>query len=380
MDDAVVLSSVRTPIGRAGKGSLAEVRPEDLAAQVITAAVARAGIDVDLLNDHALGCAYPAGRQGSNLSRRASLLAGLPETVPGSTITRFCASSLQALRVATHAIWSGEADGYLVSGVESFSQVGRPDDADRHPAFGTASVPDVYVPMGTTAENVADQFDVGREKMDQFAFDSHRKAAAAQDSGLLARGICAVTLPDGRVVESDDGPRRDTTMERLAALAPAFRESGRVTAGNSCPLNDGAAAAVIVSGRAARAAGLAPRARILATAVTGLSPDIMGVGPIEAIREVLGRAGLGIGDIDVVEFNEAFAAQVLAVCREVKISTAEQLNPSGGAIALGHPFGMTGLRLLTMLLDNLDERAGRYGLATLCVGGGQGMAVIVERL
>ncbi|WP_375501584.1 acetyl-CoA C-acyltransferase [uncultured Jatrophihabitans sp.] len=380
MNEAMIVSSVRTPIGRAVKGSLIDVRPEDLVARAISAAVDRARVDPERLTDHALGCAYPSGRQGANLARRASLLAGLPVELPGSTITRYCASSLQAVRVATHAIWSGEADGYLVSGVESFSQVGRPADEDRHPAFGTGELPDVYVPMGTTAENVAERFGIGRDEMDRFALQSHRLAVAAQDSGLLARSIVSVTRPDGQVVDTDDCPRPDTTLERLAGLQPAFSADGRVTAGNSCPLNDGAAAAVIVSGRVARTYGLAPRARVLGTAVTGLSPDIMGVGPITAIREVLHRTGLRIQDIDVVEFNEAFASQVLAVCNELKINLTDQLNPAGGAIALGHPFGMTGLRLLTMLLDNLDECNGRYGLAALCVGGGQGMAVVVERM
>lgn len=380
MPEALIVTTVRTPIGRAVKGSLRDVRPDDLVATAIKAAVARSDVDPAMFTDHALGTAYPEGKQGANLARRASLLAGLPVEVPGSTVNRFCASSLQAARIATHALWSGEADAYLVSGVESVSQVGRTTrDEDKHPAFG-GRVADVYVPMGITAENVAERYGISRAAMDEFALNSHRKAIAAVDSGRSARSIVAVRLPDGTMVEADDGPRRDTSLDRLAALTPAFREGGRVTAGNSCPLNDGAAAAVIVSDRLAARDGLTPRARIVATAVSGVDPAVMGVGPIEAIRDVLTRRGLSIDDIDVVEFNEAFASQVLAVSQAVGIDVDTQLNPAGGAIALGHPFGMTGIRLLCSLMDNLDDRGGRLGLATLCVGGGQGMAVLIERL
>ena len=379
MPEALIVTALRTPIGRAGKGSLRDVRPDDLVAGVIAETVRRSGLDPELLADHALGTAYPEGKQGANLARRASLLAGLPASLPGSTINRFCASSLQAIRVATHALWSGEAAAYLASGVESISQVGRTTrEEDKHPAFGTGALSDVYVPMGITAENVAEQFGISRQDMDEFALGSHRKAVAAADAGVLAAGIAPVVLPDGTIAAADDGPRRDTSLKRLAALQPVFRPGGLVTAGNSCPLNDGAAAAVLVTDELAERAGLTPRARIVATAVSGVDPSIMGVGPIEAIREVLRRAKLTIEDIDVVEFNEAFAAQVLAVTRAVGIDPA-QLNPSGGAIALGHPFGMTGIRLLVTLLANLDQRGGRRGLATLCVGGGQGMAVLIER-
>ncbi len=379
--EAVIVSAVRTSIGRAAKGSLRDVRPDDLAADAISAAIDRADIDPRLLDDHVLGCAYPEGKQGSNLARRATLLAGLPVELPGTTVNRFCASSLQALRMAAHAVWSGEAEAYLVSGVESVSQVGRTaKDEDKHPALVAGQCGDVYIPMGLTAENVALRFDVSRDDADAFAFESHRKAVAAQDSGLLARSIIPVMRPDGTVVITDDGPRRDTTLDKLAGLKPAFAADGRVTAGNSCPLNDGAAAAVVTSAELASRYDLTPRARIVSTAVSGVDPEIMGVGPIEAIRTVLRRAKLTIGDIDVVEFNEAFASQVLAVSREVGIDVEHQLNPAGGAIALGHPFGMTGVRLICTLLDNLDARDGRYGLATLCVGGGQGMAVLVERL
>jgi len=379
--EALVVTARRTPIGRAVKGSLRDVRPEDLVAAVIADAVERSGLDPAKLDDHALGTAYPEGKQGSNLARRAGLLAGLPVSVPGSTVNRFCASSLQALRIATHALWSGEAGAHLVSGVESISHVGRTtSEEDKHPAFLDGSLHDVYVPMGLTAENVARQFNVSREDMDGLALDSHRKAVAASDAGVLARSILPVQLPDGTMVSTDDGPRRDASLERLAALPPVFVEAGSVTAGNSCPLNDGAAAAVLVSDTVAQQEGLTPRARILGTAVSGVAPSIMGVGPVEAIRTVLRRAGLGIQDVDVVEFNEAFASQVLAVSREVGIDVDRQLNPSGGAIALGHPFGMTGIRLLCTLLDNLDLSGGRTGLATLCVGGGQGMALLLERI
>jgi acetyl-CoA C-acetyltransferase len=381
MPEALIVTAVRTPIGRAIKGSLREVRPDDLVADVIRQAVARSRLDPSLITDHSLGTAYPEGKQGANLARRASLLAGLGVEVPGSTVNRFCASSLQALRIATHALWSGEADAYLVSGVESVSQVGRTTrDEDKHPAFTSGVLSDVYVSMGITAENVAERYDISRSAMDEFALMSHRKAIAAIDDGRMGRSIVAVHRPDGTVVEADDGPRRDTSLSRLASLPPAFREGGRVTAGNSCPLNDGAAAAVLVTDTIAEREGLTPRARILATAVSGVDPAVMGVGPIEAIREVLARTGLDIEQVDVVEFNEAFAAQVLAVSQTVGIDIEGQLNPAGGAIALGHPFGMTGVRLLCNLLDNLDDRGGRYGLATLCVGGGQGMAVLLERL
>jgi len=380
MPEALIVDAVRTPIGRAVKGTLREVRPDDLVAGVIRAVVERSGVDRASLADHALGTAYPEGRQGANLARRAGLLAGLPVELPGTTVNRFCASSLQAVRMAVHALWAGEAEAYLVSGVESTSQVGRTTtEEDKHPGFSGGPLSDVYIPMGDTAENVAERYQVSREDMDELALASHRKAIAAQDAGLLARDIAPVRLPDGRLAAVDDGPRRDTSLERLAELPPAFRAGGSVTAGNSCPLNDGAAAAVLATEEAARRQGLRPRARVLATAVSGVDPAIMGVGPIEATRAVLRRAGCQIADIDVVELNEAFAAQVIAVCRVLGIDEA-RLNPSGGAIALGHPFGMTGVRLISSLLTNLEATGGTLGLATLCVGGGQGMAVLLERL
>ena len=383
MRSVVITSFVRTPIGRAQKGSLRDVRPDDLVAGAIAAAVTASGIDPGLLDDHVLGTGYPEGRQGANLARRAGLLAGLGDRLPGSTVTRFCASSLQATRIASHAIRAGEAQAYLVSGVESVSQVGRTTrEDDKHPDLmstpaSSARIADVYVPMGETAENVAAAYGVTREDMDAFAAESHRRAIAA--SAFHARQILPVTTPHG-TVSADDGPRPDTSVERLATLSPVFREGGSVTAGNSCPLNDGAVAAVLADEELAERWGLPVRGRILATSVTALDPAMMGVGPIEAVRSVLARTGLGIEDIDLVELNEAFASQVLAVARTLHIDIDEQLNPFGGALALGHPFGMTGLRLVGALVDGLQERNGRYGLATLCVGGGQGMALLLERV
>ncbi len=377
---SVVLSSVvRTPIGRAGKGSLRDVRPDDLVAGVIARVIADSGIDPGLIDDHALGTGYPEGRQGSNLARRAGLLAGLGDRLPGSTVNRFCASSLQATRLAAHAIMTGEATAYLVSGVESVSQVGRTlKDEDKHPDLSsTDRITDVYVPMGVTAENVAERYGISREDMDVFAVQSHQRAVAA--AAVHARDILPVETPDG-TVSADDGPRPNTTLERLAGLKPVFREGGSVTAGNSCPLNDGAVAGVLVDEDVAAREGLPARARVLGTSVCGLDPAYMGVGPIEAVRTLLTRKGLTIEDLDVVELNEAFASQVLAVSRVLGIDIAHQLNPYGGALALGHPFGMTGLRLVLTLVRGLEERQGRYGLAALCVGGGQGMALLLERV
>jgi acetyl-CoA C-acetyltransferase len=381
MPAAVLSSVIRTPIGRAGKGSLRDVRPDDLVSAVIERAVSDCGIDPELLDDHILGTGYPEGKQGSNLARRASLLAGLGTGLPGSTVNRFCASSLQATRIATHAIWSGEADAYLVSGVESVSQVGRTlKEEDKHPRLSSDDlVADVYVPMGITAENVAERYAVSREDMDKFALGSHRKAIKGIESGFWAREMMPVTTADG-VLTRDDGPRSDASLERLSALPPAFLPNGSVTAGNACALNDGAVAAVVTSEDFAQRHGLPVRARILGTAVSGVAPDIMGVGPIEAIRRLLTQHRLTIEQIDVVEFNEAFASQVLAVAREIGIDVEGQLNPNGGSLALGHPFGMSGLRLVGTLINNLETSGGRLGIATLCVGGGQGMALLLERV
>jgi acetyl-CoA C-acetyltransferase len=330
--------------------------------------------------DVMVGCGFPQDKQGMNLARRAALLAGLPETVPGTTVNRFCASSLQTIRMAFHAIRAGEGDAYVAAGVESITQVdGYPKDADElHPKlFGDdAPIANVYIPMGLTAENVAERWGVSREDMDRFAQQSQERAVAAQDSGFFAREI---TPWDG--VAKDDGPRPESTIEKLAQLEPAFKPGGKVTAGNSCPLNDGAAAVLVMSDARAQELEIEPRARIVASAVSGVAPEIMGVGPIGAVRNVLGQAGIGIEDVDVVELNEAFAAQVLPVCCELGIDPfSEKLNPHGGAIALGHPYGMTGARIMCTLLNDLQTDDKAIGLETMCVGGGQGMAMLVERL
>lgn len=380
MPDAYILSATRSPIGRGVKGSLAAVRPDDLVAAMIRSAVDLSGLDPLLLDDHALGTAYPEGKQGANLARRVVPLAGLPITLPGTTVNRFCASSLQAVRMAAHAIWSGEADAYLTSGVESASQVGRTTTAgDKHPDLGPDGLADMYISMGLTAENVAARFAVTRQEMDALALRSHRRAVAAQDDGTTSREITPVRTPDGAMVLLDDGPRRSTTIDVLAGLRPAFLEDGLVTAGNSCPLNDGAAAAVIASGALVAAHGLRPRARILATAVSAITPELMGVGPIDAVGRLLKRTGIAMPDIDAIEFNEAFASQVIASARETGMDLDRQVNLRGGSIALGHPFGMSGIRLLTTLLTTLEAVDGTLGLATMCVGGGQGMAVLIER-
>jgi acetyl-CoA C-acetyltransferase len=381
MADAVIVSATRTPIGRARKGSLVNARPDDLVAFAIDAALKQvAELDRSEIVDVMVGCGFPEQKQGMNLARRAALLAGLPETVPGTTVNRFCASSLQTIRMAFHAIRAGEGDAYVAAGVESISQVdGYPKDAEElHPKlFGDdAPIANVYIPMGLTAENVAERWDVSREDMDRFAQQSQERAVTAQDSGFSAHEI---TPWDG--VAHDDGPRRESTLEKLAELEPAFKPGGKVTAGNSCPLNDGAAAVVVMSETRARELGICPRARIVASAVSGVAPEIMGVGPIGATRSVLAQAGMTLEDVDVVELNEAFAAQVLPVCRELGIDPfSEKLNPHGGAIALGHPYGMTGARIMTTLLNDLETDDKTIGLETMCVGGGQGMAMIVERL
>jgi acetyl-CoA C-acetyltransferase len=381
MPEAVIVAATRTPIGRARKGSLVDARPDDLAAFAIDSALKQVpALPREEIVDVMVGCGFPQERQGMNLARRAALLAGLPDTVPGTTVNRFCASSLQTIRMAFHAIRAGEGDAYVAAGVESITQVdGYPKDAaELHPKlFGDdAPIANVYIPMGMTAENVAERWNVSREEMDRFAQQSQERAVAAQDSGFFAREI---TPWDG--VAKDDGPRRESTLEKLSELQPAFKPGGKVTAGNSCPLNDGAAAVVVMSATRAQELGIAPRARIIASAVVGVAPEIMGVGPIGAVRNVLEQAGMTIDDIDVVELNEAFAAQVLPVCRELGIDPfSEKLNPHGGAIALGHPYGMTGARIMSTLLNDLETDDHAVGLETMCVGGGQGMAMIVERV
>src|SRR6266542_1701984 len=378
LSEAVIVAAARTPIGRAGKGSLVDARPDDLVAFAIDNALKRVPeLDRGEIGDVMVGCGFPEQRQGMNLARRAALLAGLPAQVPGTTVNRFGASSLQTVRMAFHAIRAGEGDAFVAAGVASISQVdGYPKDAEElHPKL-RGEIADVYIPMGMTAENVAERWDVSREEMDRYAQRSQERAVAAQDSGFFAREI---TAWDG--VALDDGPRRESTLEKLSTLEPAFKPGGKVTAGNSCPLNDGAAAVVVMSETRARELGIEPRARIIASSVSGVDPEIMGVGPIDAVRRVLKQAGMTIEDVDVMELNEAFAAQVLPVCRELGVAPfGEKLNPHGGAIALGHPYGMTGARIMCTLLNDLESRDETIGLETMCVGGGQGMAMLVERL
>jgi acetyl-CoA C-acetyltransferase len=381
MPEAVIVAATRTPIGRARKGSLVDARPDDLAAFAIDAALKQVpALDRAEIVDVMVGCGFPQERQGMNLGRRAALLAELPETVPGTTVNRFCASSLQTIRMAFHAIRAGEGDAYVAAGVESITQVdGYPKDAEElHPKlFGDdAPIANVYIPMGLTAENVAEQWNISREDMDRFAQQSQERAVAAQESGFFEREI---TPWDG--VAKDEGPRPDSTLEKLSQLEPAFKPGGKVTAGNSCPLNDGAAAVIVMSHTRARELGITPLARIIASAVAGVAPEIMGVGPIEAVRLALKQAGMTIDEVDVVELNEAFAAQVLPVCAEIGVDPfSDKLNPHGGAIALGHPYGMTGARIMNTLLNDLRTLDRTIGVETMCVGGGQGMAMVIERL
>jgi acetyl-CoA C-acetyltransferase len=388
MTNTVIAGATRTPIGRAFKGSLADCRPDDLGALAVRSLLDQVpAVDPADIDDVICGAASEAGPQNMNLGRVIGQLAGLPVSVPGTTVNRFCSSSLQAIRMAHHAIAAGEGHTFVAAGVECVSvTTGRGWDPERdaNPRFTdpdrTDFVNDLYIPMGLTAENVAEQWGIPRERMDELALRSHQRALRSQENGYYAREITPVALPDGRVIDKDDGPRRATSLEALAGLAPAFREDGTVTAGNACPLSDGAAAVLVVSEERAAELGLQPMARILASAVTGVAPEIMGVGPIEAVRKVLAASGLSISDIDVFELNEAFASQVLAVCDELGVDIDRQLNPHGGSIALGHPFGMTGARIMTTLLNGLRETDGTYGIETMCVGGGQGMAMLVERL
>jgi acetyl-CoA C-acetyltransferase len=381
MPEAVIVAATRTPIGRARKGSLVDARPDDLAAFAIDSALEQIPeLDRSEIVDVMVGCGFPQDKQGMNLGRRAALLAELPETVPGTTVNRFCASSLQTIRMAFHAIRAGEGDVYVAAGVESITQVdGYPKDAEElHPKLlgDDAPIANVYISMGLTAENVAEQWNVSREDMDRFAQQSQERAVAAQESGFFEREI---TPWDG--VAKDDGPRAESTLEKLSQLEPAFKPGGKVTAGNSCPLNDGAAAVVVMSDTRARELGITPLARIIASSVSGVAPEIMGVGPIEAVSKALRQAGMTIEEVDVVELNEAFAAQVIPVCSEIGVDPfSDKLNPHGGAIALGHPYGMTGARIMNTLLNDLKTLDRTIGVETMCVGGGQGMAMVVERL
>src|SRR4051794_21159802 len=374
MPEAVIVDAIRTPIGRAGKGSLKDIRTDDLAAVPLKALVERnPGVDFSETVDIMMGCASGLGEAGYNVGRNAALLAALDHHIPATTLNRFCASSLQTIRMAFHAIKAGEGDQYIAAGVEAVSRYPQIQPYDPHPRL-SGDPYDVYIPMGLTAENVAKRCHVSREAQDEWAKLSQDRAVAARDSGHFDAEI----VPVGDVTR-DDGPRAGTTLEKLAELKPVFKEGGTVTAGNACPLNDGAAAVLVMSAEKASALGLAPRARIIASSVAAIRPEIMGLGPIPAVQKVLAQAGMTIGDIDVVELNEAFAAQVVP-CRDAWGIDPEKLNPFGGAIALGHPFGMTGARIMTTLLNDLDTLDGTIGLETMCVAGGMGQAMIVERL
>jgi acetyl-CoA C-acetyltransferase len=386
MPEAVIVDAVRTPIGRAFKGALAGLRPDDTGSYVIDELLKRnPDVKPESVEEVIAGCGLPQGLQAFNIGRIMVLLSEqLPDSVNGVTVSRYCASSLEAIREASNAIRTGEGDTYIAAGVEWVSRYNERQeaagDADQNEKLqGNNGQPNAYISMGLTAENVADKWEVSRADMDKYAQRSQELAVAAQESGFFDREIVPVTLPDGTLVARDEGPRASSTLEKLAQLKPAFREDGKVTAGNSCPLNDGAAAVLLMSDTKAKELGLTPRARIVASATAALEPELMGVAPIGAIRKVLDRAGMKIDDVDVVELNEAFAAQVIPIMSECDIPL-EKLNPHGGAIALGHPFGMTGARIMTTLLNDLETDDKTIGLETMCVAGGQGQATIVERL
>jgi acetyl-CoA C-acetyltransferase len=397
MPEAVIVDAVRTPIGRAVKGSLKSVRADDLAAIPLRALVERnPQVEQTSIGDVMMGCGYGEGEQGYNIGRIATLIAGIDYRVPGTTVNRFCASSLQTIRMAFHAIKAGEGDTYISAGVEAVSRAGRGSaQFEFHPLVdgSEGSLYNVYIPMGLTAENVAEERKVSREAQDEWAVISQTRAVAAQESGHFDKEIIPVTVPAHKdvdkegneidvpetVMTKDDGPRAGTTLEKLAALKPVFKPDGTVTAGNACPLNDGAAAVLVMSEEKAAALGLKPKARIIASTVAAIRPEVMGLGPIPAIKQLLENTKMKIEDIDVVEINEAFAAQIVPCMAELGI-TEEQLNPFGGAIALGHPFGMTGARIMTTLLNNLETLDGTYGIESMCVAGGMGMAMLVERL
>jgi acetyl-CoA C-acetyltransferase len=404
MPEAVIVAAARSPIGRAHKGSLSSIRPDDLLAQIVSAALAKVpALDPASVEDLIVGCGLPGGEQGFNIARVTSVLLGL-DSVPGTTVNRYCSSSLQSTRMAYHAIKAGEGDVFISGGVETVSRLAKgssdslPDT--QNPVFDAATartqatakaespwhdpradghVPDVYIAMGQTAENVAALRGVSRAEQDEFGVRSQNLAEKAIANGFWQREITPVTLPDGSVVSADDGPRPGTTLEKVSTLKPVFREHGTVTAGNCCPLNDGAAALIVMSDTKAAELGLTPLARIVSTGVSGLSPEIMGLGPVAAVKQALGRAGMTIDDVDLVEINEAFAAQVIPSYRELGIDLAK-LNVNGGAIAVGHPFGMTGARITTTLINSLQFHDKMIGVESMCVGGGQGMAMIFERL
>ncbi|HEX4064114.1 MAG TPA: acetyl-CoA C-acetyltransferase [Streptosporangiaceae bacterium] len=405
MPEAVVVATARSPIGRAFKGTMTSIRPDDLTAQIVTAALKQVPqLDPRDIEDLMLGCGLPGGEQGFNMARVVAVMLGF-DHLPGTTVNRYCSSSLQTTRMALHAIRAGEGDVFVSAGVECVSRFanGSSDSwPDTHnPVFADAeartqrtaagggapwhdpreddAIPDIYIAMGETAENLAQLHGVTRQRQDEFGVRSQNLAEKALANGFWQREITPVTLPDGTVISADDGPRPGTTLEKVAALKPAFRPDGTVTAGNCCPLNDGAAAVVVMSDRKAAELGITPLARIVSSGVTGLSPEIMGLGPVEASRRALARAGMTIDDIDLVEINEAFAAQVIPSYTELGIDE-DKLNVNGGAIAVGHPFGMTGARITTTLLNSLRSHDKTFGLETMCVGGGQGMAMIFERL
>jgi acetyl-CoA C-acetyltransferase len=406
MTEAVIVATSRTPIGRAFKGSLKDVRPDDLSVQVVSALLEQVpGLDPAQVDDLYWGCAEPSGRHGSNMARVIAVLAGL-DGLPAATVNRFCASSTQTMRMAFHAIKAGEGDVFISGGVECVSQytnwagAGGSAEDTMNPAFADAQqrsvetarsnetwtdpreqghIPDVYLSMGQTAENVATLRGISRQRQDEWGVTSQNRAEQAIKDGFFEREITPVTLADGTVVSTDDGPRPGVTLEGVQGLNPVFRENGTITAGNCCPLNDGASGVVVMSDTKAAELGLTPLARIISTGVSALSPEIMGLGPVEASRQALARAGMTIGDMDLYEINEAFAAQVLPSADDLGMDF-DRLNVHGGAIALGHPFGSTGTRIMTTLLNGLRARDGQLGLETMCVGGGQGMAIIVERL
>ncbi|MHA7648434.1 acetyl-CoA C-acetyltransferase [Mycobacterium sp. ML4] len=404
MPEAVIVSTARSPIGRAMKGSLISMRPDDLAAQMVRAALDKVpALNPHQIDDLIMGCGQPGGESGFNIARVVAVALGY-DFLPGTTVNRYCSSSLQTTRMAFHAIKAGEGDVFVSAGVETVSRFGK-GNADgwpdtKNPLYDAAqertttaaagaeewhdpradgTVPDIYIAMGQTAENVALLTGISREDQDHWGVRSQNRAEEAIKSGFFEREISPVTLPDGSTVSTDDGPRAGTTYEKISELKPVFRPNGTVTAGNACPLNDGAAAVVITSDVKAKELGLKPLARIVSTGVSGLSPEIMGLGPIEATKQALARAGMSVSDIDLFEINEAFAVQVLGSARELGIDE-DKLNVSGGAIALGHPFGMTGARITATLLNNLTTHDKTFGLETMCVGGGQGMAMVIERL
>ncbi|WP_410664598.1 acetyl-CoA C-acetyltransferase [Amycolatopsis sp. lyj-84] len=405
MPEAVIVSTARSPIGRAGKGSLVSIRPDDLTAQMVRAALDKVPeLDPAQIEDLMLGCGLPGGEQGFNMGRTVAVELGY-DHLPGCTVTRYCSSSLQTTRMALHAIKAGEGDVFISAGVETVSRFANGSSDSwpntHNPLFADAEartaqvasegagswsdprengvLPDVYIAMGQTAENLARLKNVSREEMDEFGVRSQNLAEKAIADGFWAKDITPVTLPDGTVISKDDGPRAGVTLEGVSGLKPVFRPDGRITAGNCCALNDGAAAVIIMSDTKAKELGLTPLARVVSTGVSGLSPEIMGYGPVEASKRALARAGMSAGDIDLVEINEAFAAQVIPSYKDLGIDL-DKLNVNGGAIAVGHPFGMTGARITSTLINSLQHHDKQFGLETMCVGGGQGMAMVLERL